>query len=105
MRLIENNAALKIQAWFRGNKVRAYLKHLHKQATIVQKVFRGSIGRRIFRKFLEQRLKQMRLDFYCNKAVMIQKHWKGYYSRKYIFNYYKRKAYLIAVQQKNEVVL
>ena len=38
-------------------------------------------------------------------VLQIQKIWRGYYSRKYIFNYYKRKAYLQAIQQKNEIVL
>jgi len=47
----------------------------------------------------------MRLQFYHQKAVIIQKTWRGFYSRKYIFNYYKRKAYLNAIQQKNEIVL
>lgn len=47
----------------------------------------------------------MRLQFYHEKAILIQKIWRGYYSRKYVFNYYKRKAYLQAIEQKNEIVL
>lgn len=54
---------------------------------------------------LKERVKQMRLQFYHEKAILIQKIWRGYYSRKYVFNYYKRKAYLQAIEQKNEIVL
>ena len=34
----------------------------------------------------------------------IQKMWRGYYVRKYVFNYYSRKRYLEALQIKNEIV-
>ena len=47
----------------------------------------------------------MRKQFFDDKATICQKTWRGYFSRKYIFNYYKRKAYLIAIQHKNEAVL
>lgn len=30
--------------------------------------------------------------------------WRGYYIRKYVFNYYSRKRYLEALQIKNEIV-
>ena len=67
----------------------------------------------------------MRLQLYNERAVMvrlfmilmlkevlflfkifkIQKFWRGFYSRKYIFDYYKRRAYLNGVVQKNELIL
>ncbi|RNA00649.1 Spermatogenesis-associated 17 [Brachionus plicatilis] len=104
-RYIENEAAIKIQSWYRGLKVRTYMKHLNKNATVIQKIWRGYQGRRKYRIQLEERVRQMRLEFYHEKAILIQKIWRGYYSRKYVFNYYKRKAYLKAIEQKNEIVL
>ncbi|CAD5116643.1 DgyrCDS5514 [Dimorphilus gyrociliatus] len=37
-------------------------------------------------------------------AVKIQKVWRGYYSRKYVFNYYARQRYLEALLHKNETI-
>jgi hypothetical protein len=34
----------------------------------------------------------------------MQKIWRGYYTRKYIFNYYSRKRYLDGLVIKNEIV-
>lgn len=39
--------------------------------------------------------------FFC---LQIQKMWRGYYIRKYVFNYYSRKRYLEALQVKNEII-
>ena len=37
-------------------------------------------------------------------ALQIQKIWRGYYTRKYIHNYYSRKQYLEGLVIKNEIV-
>ena len=36
--------------------------------------------------------------------IQIQKTWRGFYTRKYVANYYSRRRYLEAVKVKNEVV-
>lgn len=105
MRLVEYQAAVKIQSWYRGIRIRAYMKNLDKNATRIQKLWRGKMGRCKFRGILAESVRSMKLDYYDKKATLIQKCWRGFYSRKYVFNYYKRKAYLIAVQHKNEAVL
>ncbi|XP_021139839.1 spermatogenesis-associated protein 17 isoform X2 [Columba livia] len=86
-RKIEYKAAVKIQSWFRGCRVRAYLRHLNKMATFIQKWWRGYRSRRYFLKMVE-----------------IQKRWRGYYVRKYIHNYYELKKYLETVSMNNEFV-
>lgn len=102
---IEYNAAVKIQAWYRRIRVKAYLKHLNAAAALVQRYYRGWKGRQRYRETLDKRVREMRKNFFDQKATICQKIWRGYFSRKYIFNYYKRKAYLIAIQHKNEAVL
>ena len=72
---------------------------------IIQKTFRGHLGRKSFRKTVEMKVKEMRQNYFDRMATLCQKTWRGYFSRKYIFNYYKRKAYLQAIQHKNEAVL
>ncbi|XP_032845380.2 spermatogenesis-associated protein 17 isoform X2 [Tyto alba] len=86
-RKIEYKAAVKIQSWFRGCRVRAYLRHLNKMAIFIQKWWRGYRSRRYF-----------------SKMVEIQKRWQGYYVRKYIHNYYALKKYLEAISVNNEIV-
>lgn len=97
-------AALKIQCWFRGTKVRAYLRFLHYCATTIQRHFRGHKGREIYRRIVQEKVTKMRIDFFNKQATLIQKLWRGYYIRKYIYNYYSRKRYLEGVIIKNEAV-
>ncbi|XP_071963738.1 spermatogenesis-associated protein 17-like [Antedon mediterranea] len=94
----------KIQAWFRAVRVRAYLKFLHHCATKIQKVWRGYLGRSLFRVLIKELMVVMRLHYYNVMAVQIQKIWRGYYTRKYIHNYYSRKKYLEGLVVKNEFV-
>lgn len=100
----EFQAALKIQCWFRGTKVRAYLRFLHYCATTIQRHFRGYKGREIYRRLVQERLSKLRIDFYNRQAMIIQKSWRGYYVRKYIYNYHSRKRYLQGLVAKNEIV-
>nr|KAG5696991.1 hypothetical protein BaRGS_008453 [Batillaria attramentaria] len=46
----------------------------------------------------------MKLNNYNCMATKVQKMWRGYYVRKYVFNYYSRKRYLEALQVKNEII-
>ncbi|XP_021245911.1 spermatogenesis-associated protein 17 isoform X3 [Numida meleagris] len=86
-RKIAYKAAVKIQSWFRGCRVRAYLRYLNKMAISIQKWWRGYQSRRYFR-----------------KMIKIQKRWRGYYVRKYTHNYYALKKYLEAISLNNEIV-
>ncbi|XP_002739260.1 spermatogenesis-associated protein 17-like [Saccoglossus kowalevskii] len=100
----EFDASVKIQAWFRAARVRAYIKYLHRCANIVQKVWRGYLGRGIFRELVKQQVMIMRMNYYNAMATKIQKIWRGYYTRKYVHNYYSRKQYLEGLMVKNEII-
>ncbi|XP_066451175.1 spermatogenesis-associated protein 17 isoform X2 [Eleutherodactylus coqui] len=86
-RLREYNAAVAIQSWFRGCRVRAYLRYLNRMVTVIQTWWRGYQARKYFR-----------------SKVKIQKRWRGYYIRKYVHNYYALKKYLEGVAIKNNLV-
>ncbi|XP_032041157.1 spermatogenesis-associated protein 17 [Aythya fuligula] len=103
-RKIKYKAAVKIQSWFRGCRVRAYLRHLNKMVICIQKRWRGFQSRRYFRKIVKTAYFIMKMNFYNEMAVRIQKRWRGYYVRKYIHNYYALKKYLEAVSVNNEIV-
>uniref|UniRef100_A0A8B9G6H8 Spermatogenesis associated 17 n=1 Tax=Amazona collaria TaxID=241587 RepID=A0A8B9G6H8_9PSIT len=85
-RKIEYKAAVKIQSWFQGCRVRSYLRYLNQMAIIIQRWWRGYVIH----------LK----SFSC----LIQKRWRGYYIRKYVHNYYALKKYLEAISVNNEIV-
>ncbi|XP_019372008.1 PREDICTED: spermatogenesis-associated protein 17 [Gavialis gangeticus] len=103
-RKTEHAAAVKIQSWFRGCRVRAYIRYLNKMMIVIQKWWRGYQGRKHFRKMLKTAYFIMKMNFYNEMAVRIQKRWRGYYIRKYIHNYYTLKKYLEAVSLNNEIV-
>ncbi|XP_025944636.1 spermatogenesis-associated protein 17 [Apteryx rowi] len=100
----EYKAAVKIQSWFRGCRVRAYIRYLNNIIIIIQKWWRGYQGRRYFRKMVETAYFIMKMNFYNEMAVRIQKRWRGYYDRKYTHNYYALKKYLEAISVNNEIV-
>ncbi|TRY59672.1 hypothetical protein DNTS_027408 [Danionella cerebrum] len=103
-RLKENEAAVRIQSWFRGCHVRANLKYLHKNATLIQKTWRGFNARALFRQRVKAAYFNMKMNFYNKMAVKVQQRWRGYYVRKYIHNYYARKQYLEALTRKNVII-
>ncbi|CAL8245085.1 unnamed protein product [Lota lota] len=103
-RCAENRAATQIQSWFRACKVRAYLRHLHKKATIIQKIWRGFVARARLRQMVKAAYFIMKMNFYEEMAVRIQRSWRGFYVRKYVHNYYVRKRYLEGLAIKNEQV-
>lgn len=102
---IEYDCAVRIQCWFRGLRVRAYLKTLNDAAVVIQKNFRGYLARKCFRARIKECLEEMRINYYHKNATCIQRYWRGYYVRKYIHNYYALKAYLEGLVVKNAVVL
>ena len=102
---LEYNSAVKIQAWFRGLRVRAYLRILNNAAVTIQKNFRGYLARKVCRIRVKECLGKMRVDFYHKNAACIQRFWRGYYVRKYVHNYYALKAYLEGLTLKNEAIL
>ncbi|BFZ07076.1 hypothetical protein BsWGS_10115 [Bradybaena similaris] len=103
-RSYEYAAAVRIQAWFRGIRVRVYLKYLNNRATQIQKIWRGFLARKFYKILLMNTVFIMRFRHFNEMASKVQRLWRGYYVRKYIFNYNGRKRYLEALQVKNEIV-
>jgi len=103
-RSLEYEKAVRIQSWYRGVLTREYLKHLHKCATQIQRYWRGYLGRRFCRIRVKNLVMVMRMNVYNAMAVRIQKHWRGFYTRKHVHNFYARKQYLTALVVKNEIL-
>ncbi|KAJ8400301.1 hypothetical protein AAFF_G00396840 [Aldrovandia affinis] len=100
----ETFAAVQIQSWFRGCQLRDFLRHLHRNATIIQKIWRGYRARACFRQTLKTAYFMMKMNFFNEMAVRIQRRWRGFYVRKYVHNYHARRHYLEGLARKNEQV-
>ncbi|KAL1769607.1 spermatogenesis-associated protein 17 [Sigmodon hispidus] len=100
----ENDAAVKIQSWFRGCQVRAYIRHLNRVVTIMQKWWRSYLGRKRYQLIVEAAYYNMKMNLYNEMAVRIQRRWRGFKIRKYCFNYYYLKEYLRAVSETNDAI-
>ncbi|XP_002129077.2 spermatogenesis-associated protein 17 [Ciona intestinalis] len=103
-RVLEYNAAVKIQSWYRGLRVRHYIRHLNASAVHIQRYWRGYMGRVFCRIRIKHLVMIIRMNLYNAMAVRIQKHWRGFIVRKYTYNFYARKRYFEALNAKNQVV-
>ncbi|XP_057305079.1 spermatogenesis-associated protein 17-like [Hydractinia symbiolongicarpus] len=102
-RLQERSSTIKIQSWFRSIRVQKYIRYLHRCATIIQKTYRGYVGRSLYREIVQNKMNLMRKHYYDVMATKIQARWRGFYIRKYKFDFYARKRYLNALVCKNEI--
>uniref|UniRef100_A0A8C1J472 Spermatogenesis associated 17 n=1 Tax=Cyprinus carpio TaxID=7962 RepID=A0A8C1J472_CYPCA len=67
----ENEAAVRIQSWFRGCQVRAYVSLLHKNATSIQKIWHGLTARALFRQRVKTAYFITKMNFYNKMAVKV----------------------------------
>lgn len=99
-----HQAAIVIQACYRGYAVREELKKLNKNAKIIQSVYRGYRARRCYHNFVKATVKSMRENYYHKMATKIQSTYRGYLVRKNTHNFYARKRYLEMVKLQNAIV-
>jgi len=94
--------ALKIQTVFRMSF--CYKKFLRlKNATItIQRYYRGFKARERFkqRHYIDNQRKLIK--FFASQTTIIQRYFRGFYCRKYVHDYYARKAYIKFITVKNE---
>lgn len=103
-RQFEYKACVRIQAWFRGLKVRAYMKHLTASTVLIQKIWRGYRARVYTFELRRNLVYHIQFCYYTHQAIKIQKVWRGYISRKKYFDYSCRKKFFQVLQQRNETI-
>lgn len=80
-RLPEQQAAVMMQALWRGHTVRNMIAHWHKAATDVQRVYKGFKARKKRRLDAIESLRQRRHTAYHGGATKLQALWRGHRSR------------------------
>lgn len=100
----EHSASVVLQRAFRGWRVRVHLDEYHYYAREVQRVYRGHLSRKRVRRALDARDLASRLAVAHFCATRIQSAFKGSYSRKYIHDFYARKAYVAEVVSRGEAL-
>jgi hypothetical protein len=95
-------AAVKIQGLFR--MYRQYKRYNTLKAAVdkLKKYFKGFRTRKMFWRAIEKNLAQQRFMFYSSCATVIQRVYRGFYSRKYIHDFWARKKYITHIERKNE---
>ncbi|CAG9466408.1 unnamed protein product [Pedinophyceae sp. YPF-701] len=101
----ETAAAVRIQAHARGWLQRRYLGELSARVELIQRWYRGHMGRKRARALLRERQQRERREYFALCASTIQRWWRGYWSRKKVVDFYKRKEYLTEVKIKGRKIL
>ncbi|ORY50614.1 hypothetical protein LY90DRAFT_702876, partial [Neocallimastix californiae] len=90
----EHDAAALIQLTWHRYKEKKYRDLLKKSVIKIQKSYRGYISRVKTKERIIKENKLKRKKYYNEKAILIQKVWRGFHSRKEIFDFYAYKQYL-----------
>ena len=97
---LEALSATNIQSLFRGSVVRALLTVKHKAATDIERVFRGSQARTFVSSTRSDKERLEDLAVFHYHAMILQRTFRGFYSRRYFHDYSARKAYIQSVVEK-----
>merc|ERR1719498_1836184 len=90
----EEQAIIKVQSVYRGSKVRERWHAVLHNALLVQRLSRGWLARVRTRALRLQKTKRLNSHFFHHCATIIKKYYRGWWSRRYLHDYYGRKAYL-----------
>lgn len=101
----ENFSATCLQSYYKAFEVRRHMELLRKSAILIQKTFRGYLGRRraLIRKSEIQY--ETTLKLYHSYSTKIQKIWRGFKSRRDGLDFYQRKQYIENIKKEGELMV
>ena len=100
----ERDAVTKIQKVFRGSSVRATRTHMFHACRSIQRVYRGHLARDKCARLEDAKRSDIRMGFFHYQAHIVQKSFRGYYSRRYYHDFYARKAYISSIMHKSDAL-
>eukprot|EP01048_Picozoa_sp_COSAG05_P014663 COSAG05_NODE_1681_length_4286_cov_32.661810_2_plen_339_part_00 len=98
----ELGATVLIQRVWRGVSARLRMFERSFAVLTMQRIWRGFAGRLEYAQRLIVAQRKSRMKFYDDMATRIEKRWRAVYSRKVKHDFYARKLFLQAIEQKNE---
>ncbi|KAH8325077.1 hypothetical protein KR074_005973, partial [Drosophila pseudoananassae] len=84
-------AARNIQRFVRGWLVRSHMANIDRSAIVIQRWWRGFMCRRMYTSLVEERLQEAAMAYYNQCALRIQTLFRGWWSRKHVFDLTKLK--------------
>jgi hypothetical protein len=100
--VVERAEAIKIQACWRGCLTRDRVNACRYAAVVIQRVFRGHLGRKRFGEYHREKAKVERAVYFNAAATGIQRYWRGFLTRKFTCDFYSRKAWIQQVLKVSE---
>lgn len=98
----ENHCAALVQRHYRGSIARRRIREQSSAARSIQRVVRGQAGRLLAHRKRVERETRQEEAVYHYYATLMQKAFRGYYSRRYLHDFHARKAYISTIQAKSE---
>ncbi|OHS96279.1 IQ calmodulin-binding motif family protein [Tritrichomonas foetus] len=95
-------AAIRIQMAWKAHVRRQKLAKRNKMATIIQRNFRMHQAHILVQCLRVEKAKTERIAYFNAQATKIQKCWRGFDSRRHVFDYHKQQRYLKQVADANE---
>lgn len=99
-----NKCASLIQRHYRGSVARRKIRSQSAAARAIQRVVRGARGRMEAHAAAAAREAAQEEAVFHYYATVVQKHFRGSYSRTYIHDYRARKTYIATIQQQSEAL-
>lgn len=93
----ETDAIMSLQRLWRGYNARRYIAFLNKEATHIERTWRGYVGRQRAHDTRRAQVLAAETRYFDAMAVLIQKVFRGYRSRKRRQDFYARKRYVASV--------
>lgn len=100
----ENENATKIQTRFRESRARRNFTKQRYHAAKLQRVYRGFVGRTLTKALEAKRRIQKQGLLYAYFAEVVQKFWRGFYSRRNKHDYHARKQYIKQIVDNSEAL-
>mmetsp|Transcript_23274 Transcript_23274/g.54969 ORF Transcript_23274/g.54969 Transcript_23274/m.54969 type:complete len:388 (+) Transcript_23274:123-1286(+) len=95
-------AVTKIQSVHRASQIRSVYHAVVAAALLIQRMIRGCLGRRRAKSLSIERTNKLQLHFFHHCAAMIQRLWRGWFSRLHVHDFYMRRDYLVKVEQRGQ---
>lgn len=101
-RELESDSCTNIQRLWRGQRMRELVGTMRTACIKIESIFRGCLSRSVARCEADKREEYERSSGHHYFAMLCQRSFRGYYSRRYTHDFAARKAYIRSVVEKGE---